>query len=532
MSDAQNGMSGLRTAVAAEAGRSRVAVAMCAGVLALAAGVASLAAGRADAAVGRRDATGQSRWGGIPLHFEAAVPGTAGSMTDAAGATETPTGTASAAPSSAAKAASQPQRGDDAWPYVMRGGTYGAALGARGALFLVPPVRGSAGADVLRMRLVGASAAATVAGAGALPGRSNYYIGNDPSRWATGVQHYAAVQVSGVYPGIDLAYRAEGGAIEYDFTVAAGADPRRIRLAFDGARSVRLDAAGNLRVRTEHGELVHRAPLLYQEAGAGRRPVRGRFVMAGAREVRFNVESYDRAQPLVIDPTIGFSTYLGGSSYTDSSRTTTTQGDAGYGIVVDASNSTYVTGLAGSYDFPFGPSQAAAPVPLPGQTLPGAASANGIAFVAKLNASGALVFATYLAGTTSPNGMFSSVGQGIALDGSGTSVYVTGINTFSDFPQQGSNLGRNCSAASHNDMGDAFIAKLAAANLSLGFAGCIGGSGSDQGIGVAVDSAGNAYVAGNTQSTDLGVANALQASNRTTQVGGGEMFIAQVLSSA
>jgi hypothetical protein len=104
---------------------------------------------------------------------------------------------------------------------------------------------------VLRMRLVGANAKATVTGAEELPGKSNYFIGNDPKKWRTNVSSYARVKYEGVYPGVDLVYYGNQRQLEYDFVVAPGADPNRIRLSFAGAEGMRVDAAS--------GDLVHRS---------------------------------------------------------------------------------------------------------------------------------------------------------------------------------------------------------------------------------------------------------------------------------
>src|SRR5262249_5590233 len=178
-----------------------------------------------------------------------------------------------------------------------------------------------------------------LAGLDRLPGTSNYLLGNDPSRWHTDIPNYARVEARGVYPGVDLVYYGNQRQLEYDFTVAPGADPGAIRLAFPGAESATLDAEGDLVLETAGGAVVQHAPVLYQEADGVRQAVSGQFVVAGDGQVGFAVGSYDRGRPLVIDPTLAYSTYLGGS------------GDESYagivvdaGIAVDKADDAYVTG--------------------------------------------------------------------------------------------------------------------------------------------------------------------------------------------
>ena len=174
------------------------------------------------------------------------------------------------------------------------------------------------------MQLVGASAAPQVVGQDQLPGVSNYLIGNDPSQWHTDIPNYAQVEEQSVYPGVDLVYYGNQQQLEYNFTVAPGADPGVIRMAFTGAESATLDDQGNLVLQTAGGPVVEQAPVLYQESGGVRQSVAGQFVLEGNGQVGFAVGSYDPSQPLVIDPILSYSTYLGGSG-----------GDNGSAIAVD-----------------------------------------------------------------------------------------------------------------------------------------------------------------------------------------------------
>jgi hypothetical protein len=155
------------------------------------------------------------------------------------------------------------------------------------------------------------------------------------------VSSFVKVRCRGVYPGIDLVYHGSQGQLEYDFVVQPGADPRRIRLGFQGARGLRLDGDGNLVVALDGGELIQRAPLLYQEVDSTRRAIAGRWVLRGDSEVGFELAAYDVTQTLVIDPVLSYSTYLGGDSF-----------EEGWGIAVDALGAAYVTGVTFSADFP------------------------------------------------------------------------------------------------------------------------------------------------------------------------------------
>ena len=192
--------------------------------------------------------------------------------------------------------------------------------------------RRSVGAAVLRVKLLRSRSHAEVQGLEELPGTANYFIGSDTKKWRTNVPGYGKVRCRGVYPGIDLLYYGKGRELEYDFVVAPGGDPTRIRMGFEGARGLRVDGERNLVVALEGGEVVKRAPQVYQEEGTSQRPVRGRWTLRGKDEAGFEVGAYDPRRPLVIDPVLSYSTYLGGSDF-----------DYGYGIAVDSSGSAYVT---------------------------------------------------------------------------------------------------------------------------------------------------------------------------------------------
>ena len=167
---------------------------------------------------------------------------------------------------------------------------------------------------VVRMTLVNANPQSQAAGHDELPGKSNYFIGNDPAKWRTNIPTYAKVKYEGVYPGVDLVYYGNQGQLEYDFVVAPGADPGLVTLAFEGAREVHIDARGELVLGVEGGEVRQHKPVVYQEVAGVKQEVAGRYVMKGKRQVGFRVAAYDPSRPLIIDPVLVYSTYLGGSA--------------------------------------------------------------------------------------------------------------------------------------------------------------------------------------------------------------------------
>jgi Beta-propeller repeat len=324
---------------------------------------------------------------------------------------------------------------------------------------------------LIRMRLAGANSLVRVEGLEELPGKSNYLIGNDPSRWRTNVPTYAKVRCENVYPGIDLVYYGNQQQLEYDFVVSPRADLRVIRLAFEGCEKMRINGQGDLVLETEGGEVCLHRPVVYQEVGGARQSVGGNYVIQRGLQVGFEVARYDAGKPLIIDPTLSYSTYLGGSS-----------ADQGFAIAVDSSGNAYVTGWTTSTDFP------AAGAPF--QTANGFPTTSD-AFVTKLNAAGSgLIYSTYLGGS------FNDYGSGIAVDSAGN-AYVTGYTTSTDFPTM------NPYQAAHGGDGgenDAFVTKLNATGSALVYSTYLGGSDEDWGCAIAVDSSGDAYVTGATVS--------------------------------
>src|SRR5947209_2386705 len=187
----------------------------------------------------------------------------------------------------------------------------------------------------VRMQLVNANPAPVAAGRQELPGKSNYFIGSDPAQWRTNVPTYAKVEYRGVYPGVDLVYYGNGRQLEHDFIVSPGASPREISLNFPDAGQVSLNARGDLLIEAAGEQVALEAPVIYQQSGARKNIIAGHYVLQGERRVGFAVAEYDHRAPLVIDPVLVYSTYVGGSNE-----------DFGTDIAVDASGSAYVVGEA------------------------------------------------------------------------------------------------------------------------------------------------------------------------------------------
>jgi len=334
---------------------------------------------------------------------------------------------------------------------------------------------------VLRMKFLGANTNSPVEGLEELPGQSNYFIGHDPKQWHTGVTRYTKVKYREVYPGIDIIYYGNQSQLEYDLVVAPGADPHRIKLAFEGDRQMRVDAEGGLVMETAVGVVRQPEPTIYQEANGVKSLVSGHYVQTGEREVGFELGAYDRSQPLVIDPVIAYSTYLGGN-----------QGDFGEAIYVDTLGNTYVSGYTSSPDFP---------IKNAAQSNYGSGDID--VFVTELNPTGTtLIFSTYLGGSGVDYPGFS-----LALDAVGN-IYVTGYTNSADFPI------KQAFQPVLNDggqgFGDAFLTELNPQGSVIIFSTYLGGSDDEGANGVALDVAGNAYVMGQTNSTDFPTKNALQ----------------------
>jgi hypothetical protein len=365
--------------------------------------------------------------------------------------------------------------------FLARGPGYTLFLTASAEAVLVS---GKSPAQVARMGLVDANPQPNVCALEERAAKSYYFIGNDPARWRSKVENYGRVRYQAVYPGIDLVYYGNGRQLEYDLVVAPGADPSRIQLSFPDVRQLHLDPeSGDVELAEAGGEVCLHKPVAYQVAeGQQRVAIEAHYTLAVGNRVGLTLGRYDATQPLIIDPVLVYSTYIGGSGL-----------DAGNGIAVDSDGNAYVTGVAVSPDFPI-------EHPLPTNSiLRGFANA----FVSKLSfdtrtATLSLAYSTYLGGSSND----FDYGNGIAVDSHGN-AYVTGIAVSPDFP-----LAHPLPTNSGLRGGqDAFVSKLSfdarTATLSLAYSTYLGGSGFDVGYGIAVDSHGNAYVTGVTQSSDF-----------------------------
>ena len=355
--------------------------------------------------------------------------------------------------------------------FLARGAGHSIYLTTNEAVLTLP------GSAPLRIHPIGAQGPQRVEAALPTAGISNYFIGNDPSKWKTDVPHYREVLYSGVYPGVDMSYYGDAKNLEFDFRVAAWADPAQIQVEYQGAEAVRIDSKGDLVIRTAGGDIVQRKPRAYQHLGVCDVEVNVGYRVTGPRRTGFTVSRHRLDKDLVIDPVLGYSIYLGGSG-----------ADQANGIAVDASGSAYLTGMTASLNFP----AVDAAQPTQGGTQN--------AFVTKLSADGSTVlYSTYLGG----GGIDS--GNGIAVD-TGGNAYITGNTTSSNFPLINSYQG------SLHGAQNAFVTKLAPTGAALVYSTYLGGSGSDQSNRIAVDTSGFAYITGNTTSTDFPLFNAYQSS--------------------
>ena len=355
--------------------------------------------------------------------------------------------------------------------YIARGNGYRLFLTQNEAVFSLQTRRTEAAdsvagrAQILRMRMVGSLPKPKVVGLEKLQGVSHYLLGNDPSRWHRDVPSFSKVKYESVYGGIDLVYHGTQNQFEYDFVVSPGASPEKIQLAFEGADKIVIDEDGKLVLQVAEAELHQSRPVAYQVVGGKRREVNAKYRLDGKR-VGFQLGSYDRTQPLTIDPVLIYSSFLGGVGQ-----------EQGLGIAVDGQSNAYLTGSTASTDFPLANAL---------QTTKGAFND---AFVVKLNAGGALVYSTYLGANA------DDVANGIAVDSQGN-AYVVGLTGSGGFPTT-----PGAFQTSKDGVIDGFISKLNSSGSGLVYSTFMGGDNSETLFGVAVDTAGIAYIAGRTDSS-------------------------------
>ena len=340
----------------------------------------------------------------------------------------------------------------------------------------------SGGHDVIRMQFDGSNPRTRLVPVEPLAAKTNYLIGNDASRWKTGISNYSKLRYEDLYPGIDLVFYGNDNELEYDLIVSPGTNPSIVRMTLDGARDLAVTGNGDLVGHAANGEIRLRKPVIYQRGGDGpTTPIEGRYRIDDERTVGFDIEDYDPAQPLVIDPVVVYSTYLGGND------ADATAGSSGGGarrmIAVDSTGAAYVAGTTNSLNFPT----------TAGSWQPSSPIATG--FITKIAPDGeSLIYSTFIGGTTSSEGcgpahFCAGVAGGIAIDAAG-SAYVVGNITSSDFPASVSPFApwvdRNM-----------FLLKLDPTGSSLVYSVLVG-TASEGPTDIAVDGAGNAYVTGVT----------------------------------
>ncbi|MGB9334031.1 MAG: SBBP repeat-containing protein [Candidatus Acidiferrales bacterium] len=340
----------------------------------------------------------------------------------------------------------------------------------------------------IHFSMLGANSDAKVSGLDPLPGTTSYFIGNDPARWRTGIRAFSRVAYHAIYPGVDLVYYGSGRELEFDFKIAPHADPSQVRLKVEGANSLKISSTGDLRIATAVGEVRLNRPEIYQLVENRREKVEGAYVLANNNEISLQLGPYDTNRALIFDPVIQYSTFLGG-----------TTSDSAAGIFVDANGNAYITGMTSSTDFP---------------------TTNGVlqtslhgthtnVFISKLTPNGStLLYSTYLGGT----GGTGDVGNSIAVDSQGN-AYVTGYTSSPDFPAVNA-----FQSTLKNATANAFVAKLNPTATALLYSSFLGGTGAngDFAFGIAIDSAGSAYVTGMTSSGDYPLQGAIQGTLRTS----------------
>ena len=377
--------------------------------------------------------------------------------------------------------------------FVSRGNGYTTFLTAGGIVLSLRPSaftgtdskRGSNASEnlIAQLNMVGAAANPVVVGEEPQSGKVNYFLGNDPKKWRTNVPTYGRVRYKNVYPGIDLVYYGNHRQLEYDFEIEPGANPRQIQFEVKGASQIELDGEGDLVLKLQSEELRFQCPIIYQLSNGQRVAIDGSYIVTDSTHIAFAIPNYDKNKPLVIDPTLIYSTYVGGSGTGQAT-----------GIAVDSTGSVYLAGYTDSIDFPLATIG----------SLP--QNANHV-FVAKLDPTGAnLVYADYIGGNS------EDYGAAIVLDTS-DDVYVTGSTTSSNFPAV------NAYQAQQPGPYSGFLTQVSADGSSLLYSTYLGGNTFDQPTSIAIDSLGEVHVAGDTMSTNFPVANAYQATVSVNQSG-------------
>lgn len=435
--------------------------------------------------------------------------------------------------------------------FLSRARGYSLLLTDTEALLKLPGASQSVGGQTsswIRMQHAGANPAPHVKGSDLTSSKSHYFLGSDPRTWRTDVPHYAKVGYEGLYPGVDLVYYGNEGQLEYDYVLQPGVNPDVITLGFQGVDGLSVDTSGDLRIVSASGQLCLKKPRAYQWSEGSARAIQSAYSLRGEHQIGFQLGAFDPSLPLVIDPVLTFSTFLGGS-----------EDDRGLSIAVDAEGNSYVAGVTQSSNFPqssnspgtggedlfvskLNPSGSAliysaylggsgadvtrglavdaeGNVYVSGGTrstnFPVTAGAfqttlrgPSDAFAFKLNPAGnQLIYSTYLGGTNEEG----FAGGGLVVDAAGQ-AYITGVTDSLDFPTSRVTFQRGFGGGSS----DAFVSKLRADGTGLAYSTYLGGFDLDEGRGIAVDSPGRVYVTGRTRSPNLVIHNAYQSFRRST----------------
>lgn len=366
-----------------------------------------------------------------------------------------------------------------------------------GALLQVFPtsalLSGPSGEQGVRLQLLGANPHAALVGEEPLAGKVSYFLGQDPSQWQAKLPTYGAVRARETYPGIDLVYYRGGQNLEYDFIVQPGADPACIAFEIGNQNHrARVTATGELIVPARGSELRMGRPVAYQEVAGVRRPVEAHFVSSGS-QLRFALGSFDPRRPLIIDPSISFSTLLGGTAE-----------DYALAVATNPAGRTYVAGRTISLD-----------LATPNAEQPVFGGGLSDAFIALLSADGqTLETITFL------GGLGDEVVNNLAIDSAGD-LYLTGSTNSGNFPLRNPIQGRF-----QGGLSDAFVVKLNSDVDDLLYATYLGGGGQDVGEGIAIGPGRTAYITGKTGSINFPVT----AGSFQRRLGGGttDAFVARL----
>lgn len=404
--------------------------------------------------------------------------------------------------------------------FLSRGNGYTVFLTPTEAVFSLRPVREQASRAVLRMKLAGANQNALVEGQQTLPGKVNYMIGNDRSQWHTNIPTFRQVRYTNTWPGVDMVWYGTQNKLEYDFVIKPGSDVSTVRLSFDG--ELRITETGDLLVQVNGEEMTQSAPVIYQDGDQGRVTVSGKYVLKSAHEIGFEVGPYDHSKPLVIDPVLVYSTYIGGAA-----------AETGMSVAVDSSGRTYLAGTTTSDQVTF-----------PIENAFQGTQIDTLGFVTKLNPAGNdVLYSTFLGDSNGfcTQGFCGTQINGIAVTSDGRAVVTGGVtneDNDSKFPVTPNAYQRNGFCISWcglepNRMVDAFVTMFNVDGSALDYSTFYGGRSSyrysqrgfDIGNAIAVDSTNRVYITGLTASNSLPTKHAFQWS-RHSEGEGKDAFIA------